>query len=130
VKNDDSSKKVILDTNSLIYAVRTHVDLRDQITYLVGRCEIIVPQCVLDELKGLSTGNMSARTALGIVQRFIIVKSEGKGDECVFSTAVELDAYVVTNDRKLALKLHENGIKCLMFTAKKTLAYWNINTSR
>jgi rRNA-processing protein FCF1 len=127
VKNDDSAKNVLLDTNSLIYAVRSHVDLRDQVTYLVGRCEIIVPQCVIDELKGLSTGNINARTALGIVQRFITVQSEGKGDECVFNTAVKLHAYVVTNDRNLALKLHENDLRCLMFTAKKMLSYWNFS---
>ena len=81
MKNDDSAKKVVLDTNSLVYAVKTHVDLRDQVTYLVGKCEIIVPQCVIDELRGLSSGNVNARTALGIVKRFITIESEGKGDD-------------------------------------------------
>jgi hypothetical protein len=128
VKNDDSAKKVVLDTNSLVYAVKTHVDLRDQVTYLVGKCEIIVPQCVIDELRGLSSGNVNARTALGIVKRFITIESEGKGDDCVFNTAVGMGAYVVTNDRNLALKLHGSGLRCLMFTSGKKLAYWNINT--
>ena len=130
MKNDDSAKKVVLDTNSLIYAVKSHVDLWDEITYLVGKCEIIVPQCVIDELRGLSSGNVNARTAIGIVQRFISVKSEGKGDVCVFNTAVELGAYVVTNDRNLAMKLHGKSIRCLMFTSKKKLAYWNANPIR
>lgn len=130
MKNDDAAKKVVLDTNSLIYSVKSHVDLRDQITYLLGRSEILVPQCVIDELKGLSTGNIDARTAMGIVQRFMVVKSQGKGDVCVFNTAIENNAYVVTNDRNLAMKLHENGLRCLMFTARKTLAYWNFSSSR
>ena len=43
MKNDDVAKKVVLDTNSLIYSVKYHVDLRDQITFLLGRSEIIDP---------------------------------------------------------------------------------------
>ena len=127
MKNDDVAKKVVLDTNSLIYSVKYHVDLRDQITFLLGRSEIIVPQCVIDELKGLSTGNIGAKTALGIVNRFMVINSSGKGDLCVLNTALWLLAYVVTNDRNLAMKLHENGLRCLMFTARKMLAYWNFS---
>ncbi|WP_393970659.1 hypothetical protein OXIME_000884 [Oxyplasma meridianum] len=130
MKNDDFAKKVVLDTNSLIYSVKSHVDLLDQVTYLLGRCEIIVPKCVIDELRGLSTGNIDAKTALMMLQRFTVVESKGKGDLCVFNTALEIQAYVVTNDKNLAMKLHENGLRCMMFTARKMLTYWNFRSFR
>ncbi|MCL5802206.1 MAG: hypothetical protein M1529_00100 [Candidatus Thermoplasmatota archaeon] len=129
MKNEDKPKTVVLDTNSLIYMVKAHLDLREQIPYLLGKSEIIIPKCVVNELIGLSSGNVDARTALGMIDRFKIVESDGSGDECVLKTAVKVDGIVVTNDRDLSLKLQKKGIKCVMFTGKKRLAYWNIKES-
>lgn len=129
MKNEDELKKVLLDTNSLIYMVKTHVDIREQILYLLGRSEIIIPQCVVNELRGLSSGNLNARTALGLIDRFKIMESEGSGDDCVLKMAVKSAGFVVTNDRDLAMKLQKIGIRCIMFTGRKKLAFWNIMES-
>lgn len=73
----------------------------------------MVPECVVSELSGLSSNIPDAVPARLLADRFERVPSMGKGDQCVMDAAVELGAFVLTNDRKFIVMLKEAGIRVL-----------------
>ena len=48
-------QKLLLDTNSLIYAIRNRIDLEYQLKGLPEPLSPAVPECVVVELNGLGT---------------------------------------------------------------------------
>ena len=113
--------KIILDTNSLIYAVRRHVDLSVVLFGIDEINGIIIPECVLSELRGLSVRNPYARTALEMISHFEIISSEGKGDDCILETARTLGAFTLTNDRELLIRAKSLGIRNASIRANGTV---------
>ena len=113
--------KIILDTNSLIYAVRKHVDLSVVLFGINEINGIIIPECVLSELRGLSARNQYARTALEMISRFEIINSEGKGDDCILETARRLGAFILTNDKELLIRAKSLGIRNASIRANGTV---------
>ncbi|MCW6169107.1 MAG: PIN domain-containing protein [Thermoplasmatales archaeon] len=103
--------KIILDTNSLIYAVKKHIDLSNALFGIDEINGIIVPECVASELRGLSIRNPHARAALELISRFEIINSEGRGDDCILETARRLGAFILTNDRGLLTRAKSLGIR-------------------
>ncbi len=96
-----SSGDIFVDTNSLIYAIRNRVDIRAQLLEFPEIRKILIPQCVLDELVGLSTHLPEASGALKMASKFQIVESEGSGDDCILNIALAYGAAILTNDREL-----------------------------
>ncbi len=117
-------ENLILDTNALIYAIKNKIDIKIEITKLVQTFKILIPECVIYELNGLSKSNFYAKAALKYANNFNIIKSEGKGDECVHLMAKKLNAYVMTNDRGLIKILKNDEIKVIIIDNKKSFHFY------
>ena len=87
----------------------------------IGR--IMILDCVMDELRGLSASIPEARAALALVGTFETVSSEGRGDECIFRMAQKLGGIVLTNDRELVERLKKNGIRVVSIRSGKTIDF-------
>ncbi len=113
-------ENLILDTNALIYAIKNKIDIKIEITKLVQTFKIFIPECVIDELNGLSKGNWYAKAALKYADNFNIIPSYGKADNCIHLMAKKLNAYVMTNDRGLIKILKNDNIKIIIISNKKS----------
>lgn len=109
-KHSIRATKVILDTNSLLLPFQKNVNIEAELFEILGNYEIIVLSSVIDELKNLAKGNWHAKTALELAKRYKILDVEEKGDFAIIFAAKNINAVVVTNDKKLRRELRKNGI--------------------
>ena len=116
-------KNVLLDTNSLIYSIKNRIDLRKQIAEIPEIGLAVIPQCVIDELRGLSHDVPEAKGALEVAGRFGIIESTGKGDECIISVALSSSSCILTNDRALILRAKELGVRTLSIRNEKRIQF-------
>ncbi|WMT52273.1 MAG: hypothetical protein RE471_05170 [Ferroplasma sp.] len=117
-------QKVLLDTNSLIYAIRNRIDLEYQLKAFPEPLSPAVPECVVVELKGLGTTKWYAKAAMEYSRRFEYVHSSGEGDFCIMMAAVHMSAAVLTNDRQFLKKLKKRGIRCLTLTGEHRIQFY------
>jgi rRNA-processing protein FCF1 len=117
-------QKVLLDTNSLIYAIRNRIDLEYELKGLPEFLSPAVPECVVAELRGLGTTKWYAKAALEYSKRFECVRSTGEGDFCIMMTAVHMNAAVLTNDRHFLKKLKNRGIRCMTLTGEHRIQFY------
>ncbi len=87
---------------------RLNIDL--EIQKLVGAVDIYVPSCIVGEVERLSKRRWEAKAALNLLKKYKIYTVKSLGDEGVIEAAKALNAYVVTNDRKLIERLVHGGI--------------------
>lgn len=99
------------------------MDIRRSLQALPGISTILVPQCVLNELEGLSTKLPDARTGLRLATMFGVAESEGHGDDCVLETARKLGAMVLTNDREFIRRLKNAGIPVLSIRGGRSIDF-------
>jgi len=106
-------RTVIVDTNALMMPSQKGIDLENEVTRLVGKCEITVPSIVVEEINNLAhrKGKIrnAARVAQTLIKRFQIVKTSGAGDQGIIDYARKIQGIVVTNDKELKKEL--KGIK-------------------
>lgn len=104
-------KTVIVDTNALMMPAQKGIDLENEVTRLVGKCEITVPSIVVDEINNLvqREGKIrsAARVAQTLIKRFRIVKTSGRGDQGIVDYARKIQGIVVTNDKELKKELKD-----------------------
>jgi rRNA-processing protein FCF1 len=131
-KNPDDVKKIIVDTNALIFAVQNKIDLTQEIEReMVGdKFKIMIPFPVVQELNRIietkKTGikdRMNARVALLMIENWkknnkveIIGKEEKPGiaDKWIIKNIKNDRGFiVVTYDRELKRHLKEKGIAVL-----------------
>ncbi len=105
--------RVVLDANALLMPFEYKINLDLELQRLVGDAEIYVPSSVLGEVKRISKRRWEGRAALQLASRYRIFEVKSLGDEGVVEAGKKLDAYVVTNDRKLVEKLVKEGIKVI-----------------
>ena len=117
-------QKLLLDTNSLIYAIRNRIDLEYQLKGLPEPLSPAVPECVVVELNGLGTTKWYAKAALEYSKRFESVPSSGEGDFCIMMAAVHMNAAVLSNDRQFLKKLKKRGIRCLTLTGEQRIQFY------
>jgi rRNA-processing protein FCF1 len=107
-------KTVIVDTNALMLPAQKGIDLENELTRLVGKCEITVPSIVVDEINNLAhrEGKIrnDARVAQTLIKRFRIVKISGAGDQGIADYARKIRGIVVTNDKELKKELKDTEI--------------------
>lgn len=113
MKNHRKEIAVIVDTNTLIYSIKNKIDLKEKILDATQANRILVPECVLRELQGLSKSNYYAKAALLLADRFEKIESEGTGDECIIHCAEKIGGVVLTNDRELSSRIKEKGLRVL-----------------
>ena len=112
---------IIVDTNSLIYAIRNRVDIRAQLLEFPEISKILIPQCVLNELVGLSTRLPEASGALKMASKFEVVDSQGSGDDCILNIALTSGAAILTNDRELTERARSKGIRTFSIRGKSRI---------
>ncbi len=109
-----ATRRVLLDTNALMTAVRLNLDLAAELRRAAPGWSLAVPKCVLDELEGLK-GRRNAREARALALRFPAVPSAGgSGDAALLETALSgAGRAVLTNDRALRAALRKAGVTVL-----------------
>ena len=117
-------EKVLLDTNSLIYAIRNRIDIEFELKGVTPQILPAVPECVIAELRGLSTTKWYAKAALQYSKKFDLVHSEGEGDFCIMMTAIHMNAAVLTNDRQFLKKLKNRGIRCMTLSGGHKIQFY------
>ncbi len=122
--------KVILDSNILVYAAKSKVDLVSQIKDKFGIAEIIIPNLVIKELELLTekapkgADKRAAKLALQLIthSKLKIVELEsGHTDKRILELALKEKAVVGTNDAALKRKLKEAGIHKFSLRQKRIL---------
>ncbi len=116
--------RVVLDTNALFFPFQFKIDLGNEIGSLLGRCEILVPEVVIKELKGLSeAGKRDAITALRYAERFGVLPDESglKGDSVVLAAAESVKGVLVTSDKDLIKRAKEKGLRVVFLRGRQKL---------
>lgn len=135
--------EVLLDTNALLMIFQFKIALEKELDKLLGIYEIIVPGCVLEELKHIAVRDRTAKTALAYLQkrnyrivdtsespsaspriltRFAHEYAGGGADKTLLELAKERNAVVATNDRFLRKTLRNENIPVIFLRAKTHLA--------
>jgi rRNA-processing protein FCF1 len=120
-------KRVILDSNAILMLFEFSIDLESELTRLIGKNRIIIPEPILRELvflskKGKGQKKVNAKAALKLIKDYDIVEIDTmNADESVFLLAKKLNAIVVTNDRELRDRLKKNSISVVYLRGKQRL---------
>ncbi len=105
--------RVVLDANALLMPFQYGINLDAEIQRLVGNAEVYVPSSVLGEVERIAKRRWEGRAALRLASKYRVFEVENLGDEGVIEAGKKLNAYVVTNDRKLISRLVNEGIKVI-----------------
>jgi|GEM_PF-2828248 rRNA-processing protein FCF1 len=111
---------IVVDSNAMIYSVRYNVDIGKQLS-AIGFSRIIVPDCVISELHGLSTRVNEARAAITIASRFEKAVVTGACDSAIISLAQSLKCALLTNDREMIINAKEKLLKVYSLKRKSII---------
>lgn len=117
------TSKVLLDSNSLIYSIKQRVDLRDLLFALPEISGILVPECVLMELRSMSGDVLYAKGAFDLASRFPSTEGVGPADDCILRIASDKGLFILTNDRELLSRARELGVRTLTFKGRKRIEF-------
>jgi uncharacterized protein len=112
-------KRVVLDTNALLMPFESSINIDIGLKSLLGDCEIFVPGPVIGELRRLKSKH--AKAALALASKYKLYPMSTQGDAGVIQSAIELDAYVLTNDFPMQKKLRQAGIHPIFLRSKNHL---------
>ncbi len=118
--------KILLDTSILVAIFQNRVNLDAINEILQVSYEILIPSCVIDELRLISKRKKEAKAALSFIESkgFKILKTDEKDVDKFFSSLEGQEYIVATNDMKLRKLLISKGIKVLFLRQGK---YFQIN---
>ena len=128
LRGDREEKTVILDSNAILMLFEFSIDLENELTRLLGKYKIVIPQSILEELRFLSTSGagkkkVNAKASLKLIEKYDVVDADGKNaDDSVLSLAQQTNGIVVTNDRELRNRLKQSSITVIFLRAKKKLS--------
>ncbi|MHB1709543.1 MAG: PIN domain-containing protein [Thermoplasmataceae archaeon] len=115
-----STDTIIVDSNALIYSVRYNIDIGKQLSS-IGFSRIIVPDCVINELHGLSARINEARAAAAIATRFEKATVTGACDSAIIVLAQSLQCALLTNDREMIMTAKEKLLKVYSLKRKSII---------
>jgi rRNA-processing protein FCF1 len=122
--------KVILDSNFLMAPFQFHVDVFEELEYLLQKkIDFIVPSAVKLELTSISSrggeGAAEASLALQLASRCRVVdvnlKPEETVDDAILKAAQKLGAVVATNDIELKKRLRDINVPVVYLREKSKL---------
>lgn len=105
--------KLIIDTNTFIYAVQNRIDILESIRMSFPQLEPVMSLCVLNELRRLSRNNPHAKIAFSLFHNLPSVDGKGQGDDCILNTCVEKGMGLLTSDKELLNRARINNVKVL-----------------
>ncbi len=119
---------ILIDTNAFLMAAQFTLNLYDELRWLCGAYQAVVPDVVMKELTGLSTrtgkNGSAARFGLRLATQCEQVETSGEpssADDRIFSCAKKLGAVVVTNDRDLRTRLLAEGLSVISLRGRHKL---------
>ncbi|MFW3147353.1 MAG: PIN domain-containing protein [Thermoplasmatota archaeon] len=102
---------IILDANSLLAPFQNSFNLDSELVRVLPNVSPVVPTSVLRELERLKgKGDWRIKAALDLSAKYPKVDIKGKGDAPIFNLAVKKGWPVMTQDKRLRLKLLGRGI--------------------
>ena len=121
-------RSIIIDTNFWLLPFERRIDLGEQLTRLMepNQYELVLVSAVHNELKTMAGGptaakkTRAARGALGVIERYTkegrirMIERDGPADGVIIGLALELNAFVATNDRALRARLEEKKIRAIL----------------
>jgi rRNA-processing protein FCF1 len=122
--------KVILDSNFLMIPFQFHIDIFQEIEYLLQKkVDFVVPSAVKTELTGISTrggeGAPEASLALQLASRCRVVEvtlQEGESvDDAIVKASQKLGAIVATTDIELKNRLRDINVPVVYLREKSKL---------
>lgn len=121
-------RRILLDTNFLLVPYQFRIDIFSRLDELIdGPYELLVPTGAVSELKKISRGKgrhaAAARFALKLAAARGLkkVRSSGKVDDWLVSTAAEKGFWVATNDKLLRNRLKKAGVKAVVLRSRAGL---------
>ena len=132
---------IILDSNALFMPFQFKLNLDSELTRLLGEYQVIIPSCVISEIRRLESKEKFGSSALKLAlskpqpnwyQEFEAKLSEepntirtpsgfSQTDREIIKIAKAISGIVVTSDRSLLEQLHANGITTISLRARKYL---------
>ena len=132
---------IILDSNALFMPFQFNLNLDSELSRLFGDYEIIIPRCIISELRGLATTKKFGSSALKLAltkkqpQWYLDFESElnsrldktselpekNRTDNLLIAIAKGIKAIVVTNDKLLLGQLYTEGVRTISLYGKKYL---------
>lgn len=112
-------KIVLLDTNIILWTFNGGVDFREAISLVAPGHKIMIPSCVLDELKKLK--NKQSTAAIEFCKKIETIDiGKGYADDLLVKSA-EKGYLIATNDKEILHNLKEKGINALRTREKNKL---------
>ncbi|MEM5777211.1 MAG: PIN domain-containing protein [Candidatus Aenigmatarchaeota archaeon] len=113
-------KKILVDTNCIIYIVKNKIDFFEEINKLIQEpFEIYVTESVINELEKISTkktkNSMFARIALMIIKKnkFKIIKGKYMNADKDILYITNKNWIVITNDKRLKRLLSQKNTRAI-----------------
>ena len=112
-------KIVLPDTNIILWTFSGGIDFREAITSAAPGYEIMIPTCVLNELKKLETKQSDA--ALAFCEKIKTIDiGKGYADDLLIKSAKK-GYLIATNDKEILTHLKKEGINALRIREKNKL---------
>jgi rRNA-processing protein FCF1 len=132
---------IIFDTNALFIPFEFKINLDSELKRLFGEYEIVIPTCVLKEIRRLSNTERFGKMALCLAEKIsqpnwyldIEMKllneltekpqiyDENPIDNQILEIAKNINGIVLSNDRDFLKKLTANDVKTISLRKKKYL---------
>jgi rRNA-processing protein FCF1 len=120
--------QVIADTSFLMIPGMFGVDILSELERLLEcRCEFLIPEPVVGELKRISEHGKpkekaAAELGLQLVERGSVVEARGEADESILRLAAQKRCAVGTTDSALRRRLRKLGVITIYLRQKSHLA--------
>ena len=122
-------RKVVLDTNFLMLFGKFKLDLRNELERVVGEgFELFASHRIKEELGRIASGKnaeaLNASLALSLIERMgvTLLPSQAPVDDWILENS-EIGSIVCTNDKELARKLKDKGVRVIMFKGLSKLGF-------
>jgi len=120
-KTDSPINPIIIDTNGLLMPFQFQLNLDLELDRLFGFWNLLVPQCVMIELEGLSKDDRLAKAALDLSRKYKKIDTISKGDDGVLEALEKANGVLLTNDRELKKRAMDLGYRVVYLRKKKYL---------
>jgi len=121
-------KVVVLDTSAILMLFEFSINIDDEISRLIGKHKIIIPNFVVEELKtllnkGKGKQKRLAKASIQLINKYEISEFNSKKntDDAIVEYSKQIKCFVVTNDKELRKKLKNQNTNVIFLRNKKKL---------
>lgn len=118
---DPITNPIIIDTNGLLMPFQFSINLDLELNRLFGFWLLLVPQCVITELIGLSKDNHIAKVALDLSRKYKKIETDLWGDDGVLEALEKANGILLTNDKELKKRAIDLGYRVIYLRKRKYL---------